>query len=297
MIVFALVSAIEEDLRRILQTLTEQSPVDVLGEDVASRALKRLNDDRGSVQLAACDLEMLLPYTDLGDLQAAINRELKGCSDDVARHIPEENAKVRDGVIRAFAEMYRDQQAEFPSAVSEAEYRRRMELSYPIHPELFDRLFNDWSALDKFQRTRGVLRLMALAISQLWLRNDQSLLIMPGNLPMDSGALVSEMKKYLEEGWDPVIKSDVDGENALPLRLDKENKHFGRISATRRAARTVYMGSAAKPDGSRGVDVKRVVLGCVQPASRSASSRTPSSGCRGRPPTCTSTALSTGIRW
>lgn len=179
--------------------------------------------------------------------------------------IPEENAKVRDGVIRAFVEMYRDQHGEFPSGVSEAEYRRRMELSYPIHPELFDRLFGDWSALDKFQRTRGVLRLMAIAISQLWLRNDQSLLIMPGNLPMDSGALVSEMKKYLEEGWDPVIKSDVDGENALPLRIDKENKHFGRISATRRAARTVYMGSAAKPDGSRGVDVKRVVLGCVQP--------------------------------
>jgi hypothetical protein len=140
-----------------------------------------------------------------------------------------------------------------------------MELSYPIHPELFDRLFIDWSGLDKFQRTRGVLRLMALAISELWQRNDQSLLIMPGNLPMDSGALVSELKKYLDEGWDPVIKSDVDGENALPLRIDKENKHFGRISATRRAARTVYMSSAPRPDGSRGVDLKSVVLGCVQP--------------------------------
>lgn len=179
--------------------------------------------------------------------------------------IPGDKAKIRDGVIRAFAEMYRNQPGDFPSGTSEAEYRRRMELSYPIHPELFDRLFGDWSALDKFQRTRGVLRLMALAISQLWQRGDQSLLIMPGNLPMDSGALVSEMKKYLEEGWDPVIKSDVDGANALPLRIDKENKHFGRISATRRAARTVYMGSAARADGSRGIDMKSVVLGCVQP--------------------------------
>lgn len=179
--------------------------------------------------------------------------------------IPAEKAKVRDGVIRAFSEMYRTEGREFPSGVSEAEYRRRMELSYPIHPELFDRLFGDWSTLDKFQRTRGVLRFMALAISQLWQRGDQSLLIMPGNLPMDSGALVSEMKKYLEEGWDPVIKSDVDGENALPIRIDKDNKHFGRISATRRAARTVYMGSAPRPDGSRGVDIKSVVLGCVQP--------------------------------
>ena len=124
----------------------------------------------------------------------------------------------------------------------QAEYRRRMELSYPIHPELFDRLFGDWSALDKFQRTRGVLRLMALAISELWQRGDQSLMIMPGNLPMDSAALVSEMKKYLDDGWDPIIKSDVDGENSLPLRIDRDNKYFGRISATRRTARDCIYG-------------------------------------------------------
>ena len=71
-----------------------------------------------------------------------------------------------------------------------------MELSYRIRPELFDRLFGDWSALDKSQRTRRVLRLMAPAISQLWQRGDRSLVIMPGNLPMDSPGFVSEIKKW-----------------------------------------------------------------------------------------------------
>ena len=179
--------------------------------------------------------------------------------------IPTDKARVRDGVIRAFCDMYRARGDKFPAGVGEGEYRRRMELCYPIHPELFDRLFDDWSALDKFQRTRGVLRLMALAISQLWQRDDRSLLIMPGNLPMDFGLLVSEMKKYLEDGWDPVIKADVDGANSLPLRIDRDNSHFGRLSAARRAARTVYMGSAPRPDGRRGVDLKSVVLGCAQP--------------------------------
>ena len=179
--------------------------------------------------------------------------------------VPPDRARVRDGVIRAFSDLYRQRPGDFPSGVGEAEYRRRMELSYPIHPELFDRLFGDWSALDKFQRTRGVLRLMALAISQLWQRGDRSLLIMPSNLPMDSGTLVSELKKYLEEGWDPVIKSDVDGPTSLPLRIDNDTPHFGRLSATRRAARTVYMGSAPRPDAKRGVDLRSVVLGCTQP--------------------------------
>ena len=80
---------------------------------------------------------------------------------------------------------------------------------------------------------------------------------------MDSGSVASELKKYLEEGWDPVIKSDVDGPNALPLRIDGDFPRFGRLSATRRAARTVYMGSAPRPEGKRGIDVKSVVLGCV----------------------------------
>lgn len=176
-----------------------------------------------------------------------------------------EQARTRDGVVRAFIEYYRDKSSEFPLGVSEAEYRRRMELSYPIHPELFDRLFEDWSTLEKFQRTRGVLRLMAVVISELWKRDDKSLLIMPGTLPIDSAPVLSELTKYLEEGWDPVIKTDVDGANALPLRIDQENKHFGRYSATRRAARTVYMGSAPRPDSNRGVDIKSVVLGCAQP--------------------------------
>ena len=205
--------------------------------------------------------------------------------------------KVRDGVIRAFSELYREQPGDFPAGVSEAEYRRRMELSYPIHPELFDRLFEDWSTLDKFQRTRGVLRLMALVISQLWQRGDQTLLIMPGTLPMDSGALVSEMTKYLEEGWDPVIKSDVDGENALPLRIDKENQHFGRYSATRRAARTVYMGSAPKTRRIAGHrhEVDRPRVRAARRARRPVRRRA-RSGSRVRPRISTSTAPSTGTR-
>jgi len=52
--------------------------------------------------------------------------------------------------------------------VKEEEYRRKLENAYPIHPELFDRLFGSWSTLEKFQRTRGVLRLMAAVIHALW---------------------------------------------------------------------------------------------------------------------------------
>ena len=66
----------------------------------------------------------------------------------------------RDAVVRAFGDMYRNASGEFPSGVAERDYLERMKGCYPIHPELFERLYQDWSTLDRFQRTRGVLRLM-----------------------------------------------------------------------------------------------------------------------------------------
>ena len=182
-----------------------------------------------------------------------------------------DHARVRDVAVKAFADLYRSQRTEFPAGCSEGDYARRLTAAYPIHPELFDRLYGEWSTLDKFQRTRGVLRLMAAVIHELWERGDSSLLIMPGTVPIDAPAVASELTRYLEDGWVPVIESDIDGPNALPLRLDRENPNLGRYSATRRVARTIYLGSApVQQAANRGIDDRRIKLGCVQPGETSA---------------------------
>src|SRR2546423_4129617 len=174
--------------------------------------------------------------------------------------------RERDAVVHRFGELYRAQKADFPSECAEGEYERRLKASYPIHPELFDRLYGEWSTLERFQRTRGVLRLMASVIYELWRRDDRSLLIMPGTLPIEASPVVAELTNYLDEAWTPVISTDVDGENALPLRLDNHNPTFGRYSAARRLARTVLMGSAPIQEAAnRGLDDRRIKLGCVQP--------------------------------
>ncbi|AFZ33598.1 hypothetical protein Glo7428_5220 (plasmid) [Gloeocapsa sp. PCC 7428] len=173
---------------------------------------------------------------------------------------------ARDAVIRAFGEMYQTQSQEFPSDCREVSYKRRLENAYPIHPELFDRLYTDWSSLDKFQRTRGVLRLMAKVIHTLWEEQDKSLLIMPANVPMDDGQVQAELTRYLEDHWVPVIEKDVDGENSLPLAGDRQNPNLGRYSACRRVARTIYLGSAPTlRAANRGLEDRRIKLGCVQP--------------------------------
>lgn len=172
----------------------------------------------------------------------------------------------RDAVVGAFRSMYSSNESEFPSECREGNYAARIQAAYPIHPELFDRLYEDWSSLEEFQRTRGVLRLMACVIHTLWNRDDRSLLIMPGLLPIDEPTVESEMTRYLSPNWPVIIEKDVDGPNALPTRMDKESKRYGQIWATRRVARTVYLGSAPVGDAAnRGLEIRKIRLGSIQP--------------------------------
>jgi hypothetical protein len=70
----------------------------------------------------------------------------------------------------------------------------------------------------KFQRTRGVLRLMAAVIHSLWEKGDRNPLILPAQHPIDDPRVQFELTRYLSDNWVPVIEKDVDGPNALPLR-------------------------------------------------------------------------------
>ncbi len=174
--------------------------------------------------------------------------------------------KDRDVVARAFADLYRTQKQEFPPACRDADYEQRMKAAYPIHPEIFDRLYTDWSTLVKFQRTRGVLRLMAAVIHNLWERGDRNPLILPANVSIDDPRVQFELTRYLPDNWVPVIEKDVDGSSSLPLRIDGEVPNLGKSAACRRVARTIYLGSAPTAQAAhQGLEDRSVRLGCVMP--------------------------------
>lgn len=177
-----------------------------------------------------------------------------------------EQFKQRDVVARRFAEFYQSQQAEFPPEARDAGYEQRIKAAYPIHPEIFDRLYTDWSTLVKFQRTRGVLRLMASVIHSLWEKGDRNPLILPAHVSIDDQRVQSELTRYLPDNWVPIIERDVDGPNALPLKIDSEQPNLGKFSACRKVARAIYMGSAPITTGAhKGIEDRHVKLGCVMP--------------------------------
>ncbi len=180
--------------------------------------------------------------------------------------IPPQFYPTRDAAARSFSEFYRSQRQEFPAECSEAAYEQRIKNCYPIHPELFDRLFTDWSGIPKFQRTRGVLRLMAAVVHELWTQQDHSLLILPSNIPLDTSKVQSMFTQYLEDNWVPIIEKDVDGNQSLPRRLDSNNPNFGRFSATRKVARTIFFSSTPTLESTnKGVQDTSIKLSCAQP--------------------------------
>lgn len=180
--------------------------------------------------------------------------------------VSQEQFKTRDVIAREFYDLYRTQHQEFPPECRESDYEKRIKSAYPIHPEIFDRLYTDWSTLLKFQRTRGVLRLMAAVIHSLWEKGDRNPLILPSMVPIDDYRVRDELTRYLTDNWKPIIEKDVDGHNSLPLRIDSEVPNLGKFHAARRVARTIYLGSAPMTSAAnRGIEDRRVKLGCVMP--------------------------------
>lgn len=177
------------------------------------------------------------------------------------------NPAARDEVCARFSQMYNDNQGDFPLEAREVEYRDRMIACYPIHPEVFDRLYEDWATLEDFQRTRGVLRLMAAVIHELWMGNDAGLLIMPGSIPMDASTVRNELTRYLSESWNGLVDHEVDGRTSIPYQKDQSNQRYGSKLASRRLARTIMLGSAptVRDQTVRGIEASRIRLGVVQP--------------------------------
>ncbi len=183
------------------------------------------------------------------------------------------DAKARDLVCRAFADAYVAEGAKVPQETQESRYFDRMVQSYPIHPEVFTQLYEEWTTIEGFQRTRGVLKLMAKVIFRLWQDDNKDLMILPGSLPLYDGSARNELIYYLGPGWDPVIDRDIDGERAETTILEIKETRFGSVQAARRVARTVFLGSAPSSvttrPGIRGLDRARVLLGCLQPGQTS----------------------------
>ena len=173
----------------------------------------------------------------------------------------------RDETVRAFHEMYRKNPAEFPPETREARYLDLLRLSYPIHPEMFDRLSRDWAGLEKFQRTRGVLRFMANVVGVLWQAQTRDPLITPARIPVAHDRVRASVLYPLDPAFAAVVDKEVDGDGSLPVRMEANpSRRISQMRAATRAARSVFLCSAPSVGQPNcGLTGQGLRLACAEP--------------------------------
>ena len=178
----------------------------------------------------------------------------------------EDEAAVEE-TCRTFADYYHEKRDSLPTTIQDGTWSERMRKCYPIHPEVFARLYEDWSTLPNFQKTRGVLQYMALVVNRLWTDKADEPLIMPASIPLCDTAISNKTTQFLPNGWSAILGLEIDGAESKPAQIDKADARLGAIHASVRAARAIFMGSAASSSAQtvRGIAEKQIFLGCALP--------------------------------
>ncbi len=180
--------------------------------------------------------------------------------------LDEDNERAARKVVEAFRRFYRDNPSDFPPEVRERAYQELMTRTYPIHPEVLKRFSEAWGTLEKFQRTRGILKIMASVVYELWSREDPSPLITLARFPLGAEKVRTGILEPLPPAYGAILQSEVEGHRALPARLEAERPRIGQPKAATRAARAVFLGTAPHAGDKRGAmsetDIK---LACAEP--------------------------------
>lgn len=129
---------------------------------------------------------------------------------------------TRKNIAQAYFDLYQKFGADVPMEVKEINYRSQIEHAYPFHPELIDVLYERWGSYSTFQRTRGVLRLLAEVVADLYKRKVVSPLIQSSLVNLGNQTIRREFIKHIGNEFEAVIASDIAGHNAKAPKIDKE---------------------------------------------------------------------------
>ncbi len=174
--------------------------------------------------------------------------------------------KERKRTVERFRENYRNHKGDFPAGCGDKDYGDLMMEAYPIHPMLFDKLSSEWGALEKFQRTRGVLSLLARTIYASYRERSDEPLILPSSMRIDDPAVRGALLEPLSgPAWGSIVESEVDGDTSLPVEMEMRRQRYRNDQVARRAARAVFVSTAPSSSSRGGVTGPEVRLACVRP--------------------------------
>lgn len=175
-----------------------------------------------------------------------------------------ENLKHKEmrEVVHRYFQTYQQYRDDVPAKARDVNYRDKMELAFPFHPDLIDILYEKWSTFSSFQRTRGVLRLLANVVEDLYQSEKPIDLILPGDINLGHSGIRQEFLKHITNAYEGVIGSDISGHEAKAQDLDSANKNWKHLAE--RIATSIFYHSFAADDSEKGISLNYIRLAVLQ---------------------------------
>lgn len=176
---------------------------------------------------------------------------------------PVKDEKAVRSIAQAYVDIYQQNRNELPPKARDVDFRRKIELAYPFHPDVIDILQEKWGTFATFQRTRGVLRLLANVIEDLWNEKENLDLILPGDLNLDRSNIRREFLGHIGQQHDGIVTSDISGDDAKSQLMDRE--HHSWQGLAERIATAVFLHSFSANDMEIGASLQYIKLGVLRP--------------------------------
>jgi predicted AAA+ superfamily ATPase len=177
-----------------------------------------------------------------------------------------------ENVANNYIKLYSDYWTELPDNVTKNEFKQKLIQSYPFHPELIDIFKTKWASNNNFQRTRGVLRLLAAVVSDLWKRQrsltGSNVLIHSGDLHLPNlDSVTSQLKKLYGNGYESVISADIAGSGSNAFKIDSSKPEFEQYHLTQSIATVLLLNSFGTEAANKGLSTKELKLHLISPNS------------------------------
>jgi len=173
-------------------------------------------------------------------------------------------ANNRDATINSYVADLKAR-PQIPDFAKENAYAERFKQSYPFHPFLLDILNRYVGANPKFQRTRGVLRVLALIVADLLKKNHNGGLIQASDIDLTNEELRSELLELVDREFRSALEADIIGANANATDLDKQSPLMTQWRVAAGLATTTFLFTCEAGNGSRGATPAELHLASARP--------------------------------
>lgn len=176
------------------------------------------------------------------------------------------NEKEAKKIIEEFLD-YAEKEKLLPEGVEKAHYREKFLKSFPFQPEVIDVLYKRWGSFPNFQRTRGVLRILALLVYSL--KDSKIPFIRLGDFSLENDEIRRELVNYIGQEYDSIISQDITSMGSGAKKVDRNlGDAYTSFSFGTKCATAIFMYSfSGGPE--RGATPNEIKLSCADPSAPS----------------------------